>query len=514
MESNLQSNRQIKLGAMMSYFTIAFSIISGLIYTPWMVKQIGQSDYGIYMLTISLISIFAMDFGLGSAVSRFMTKYKALDDQEGAKRFLGIVYKLFIAITAVILMILIIVYFLIENIYTQLSIQEIEKLKVIFIISSMIILVSFPTKPFDGILVANERFIFLKLLDLLNKILTVFLMVIAILLGYGLYAIIVVNASVVLLIIIIKYFYIQYATNTEVDFSFNGKYVYKEIFVFSSWATVIAIAQRFILNITPTILAALAGSIHVAVFAIGMTIEGYIWSISAALGGLFLPKVTKIIVKNDNIQEIENLFMKVGRIQLFIVGLIIAIFTSMGYEFMEIWMGENFTSSYYVALLLILPGLITFTQEIAYTALVAMNEIRYRAMASLIVAIISVVLSLFLSKEFGAIGAAVAIFIGNVVGLIVFMNIIYHKLLKLNIFRFFKECHLKMALPLIITIIIGSLFQTFLPVHSLLLFILKALLLSLIYYTLSWMISLNQYEKNLFRSFFGKFMKKTLNKVV
>ena len=41
---------QLKMGAMLAYFTMAFNIVAGLIYTPWMVAKIGQADYGLYTL--------------------------------------------------------------------------------------------------------------------------------------------------------------------------------------------------------------------------------------------------------------------------------------------------------------------------------------------------------------------------------------------------------------------------------------------------------------------------------
>ena len=46
------------MGAMISYVALAVNMLTGLIYTPWMVSKIGQSNYGIYALAISLISVF------------------------------------------------------------------------------------------------------------------------------------------------------------------------------------------------------------------------------------------------------------------------------------------------------------------------------------------------------------------------------------------------------------------------------------------------------------------------
>jgi O-antigen/teichoic acid export membrane protein len=497
-ENIINANKQIKLGALMSYFTIAFNIVAGLIYTPWMVGQIGQADYGLYTLAISFISLFALDFGLGSAVSRFLSIYKAKSDKEGAKRFLGITYKLFLFITGIFFLVLAVVYVQIENIFLELTFQEISKLKVIFCISGLYSIIAFSFNPLNGVLVSNERFLFLKSVDLFHKLFIVLLMVVALINGYGLYALVIVNAFIGLLTIAIKIVYTTKQTDAEVDFSCKDKMLLKEIFGFSAWTTVITISQRFILNITPTVLGAFAGSVQIAVFSIGMTIEGYTWTIAQALNGLFLPKVTRMTINNNDMVEIENLMIKVGRIQLFVIGLIIVGFASMGKEFMVLWMGENFADTYYVALLLIAPCIISLTQEIAYTTLVALNEIKYRAIASLTVAVISIILSVMLSKNYGAIGSAIAIFIGNMVGVVVIMNIVYYRVLKINIFRFFKECHIKMLIPLLLTCLLGFLMQNQFPVESLLVFMGKAGLLALIYFVLMWFISFNTYEKDLF----------------
>ena len=71
------SNSQIKKGAIISYFSIIFNIIVGLIYTPWMIKLIGKSDYGLYVLANSFLAYFLVDFGLSQSITRFISKYIA-----------------------------------------------------------------------------------------------------------------------------------------------------------------------------------------------------------------------------------------------------------------------------------------------------------------------------------------------------------------------------------------------------------------------------------------------------
>lgn len=491
-----ESSRQIRRGALMSYAAMAFNILAGLIYTPWMIRQIGQADYGLFALAISFISLFTLDFGLGPAVSRFLTRARAEGDRRREQVLLGMIFKLFSALGATLLVALLVVFLLIENIFLELTPAEIEKFRVVFVIAGLYTVVGFPFKPFDGILVANERFAFKKGVALLHRVLVVGVMVAALLLGRGLYALVAVNAGVGLLDIALKWVYIGRKTDTRVDLAARDRKLLKGVFVFSAWTTVISLAQRLILNITPTILGALAGSAQIAIFSVGRVIEGYTWGISAALGGLFLPRVTRMTVARDDPGEVETLMIRVGRLELLVIGIVLLGIVIMGREFMLLWMGQDFLGSYYVAVLLTATGFVSLTQGIAGTMLVAVNEIRFRAFQRVSVATVSLSLSLILARRWGAVGSAAAICTGNMLG-VVAMNIVYRKVLKLNVSRFFRECHLKMLPALGLAAMVAVAMQRLFPAANMGFFALKAGALALVYFGLMWALALNKYEKDL-----------------
>ncbi|EPE63586.1 polysaccharide biosynthesis family protein [Exiguobacterium sp. S17] len=497
------STRKIKYGAAMSYTQIFFGILSGLIYTPWMIQEIGQANYGLYMLTISLISMFAMDFGLDAAVSRFMSKYMAEGDEDKAARFLGVAYKLFTVIGFVLFIILAVVYFFLDSVYAGLTAAELDKLKVLYVVAGLFIVMSFPAKPFTGILVSHEYFLFSSALQLTEKVATVALMVTALLLGYGLYALVLVTAFVGTLVLVIEYIFIHRKTTVRANFRERDKGIYTDIFGFMTWSTVTLVAQRFILNITPSLLGMLAGSASIALFSVGMVIEGYVWTIASALGFLFLPKVSRMLSRDDR-GGIAVLFVRIGRIQLYIVGLIVLSFFVLGQEFMRLWVGEAFHDSYYVALLLITPSLITLTQDIGNTTLIAENKVKYRAYGALIVACISITLSPLLIPIYGPIGAAVAICIGNVVGLVVYMNFVYSRVLKLDIVLFFRSCHVKILPALALYTVIGWGVQQLFPASNLFTFALKGVVLVALYGIIMWFLAFDDSEKALVHQVFAQ----------
>ena len=106
------TNKQFAGGAVLSYITIAFNVVSGLLYTPWMIRTIGDDQYALYTLALSVINLFLIDFGITSAVAKFLSAYYADKDYDKAEKFMGIVYKIFLFIAAVIFLCLFVFYFL------------------------------------------------------------------------------------------------------------------------------------------------------------------------------------------------------------------------------------------------------------------------------------------------------------------------------------------------------------------------------------------------------------------
>ncbi|QFG53750.1 lipopolysaccharide biosynthesis protein [Chryseobacterium sp.] len=492
------SSRQIKLGGIISYFTIAFSIIAGLIYTPWMISIIGQADFGLYTLAGSLVTMVTIDLGLSAAVTRFVSKYKAQNDTDGISRFMGIAYKIFIGLAVIFLLLLTVMYFNVEHIFVKLNAEELEKVKVLLAITGLYSVISFPFQPLDGLLFSGEWFIFHKITGLVHKVLNIVLMVGALLLGYGLYSLVVVNAGLGILLIIWKLYFLKKKDWTPITWKGFDSVLVKEIFSFSLWVMVISIAQRLILNITPSVLGMTSGSKEIAMFSAAMTVEGYVWTFATVFGSMFLPKVAQIIYKDDGGPEaIQELMIKVGRIQFIMLGAIVSIFIVAGKGFFLNWLGSDFEKSYFVTVFLILPGLLTIPQEIASTALVASNKVKFNAYSKIIIAAVSVVLSYLLSLRFGSTGAGMAIFIGNIIGGVIVMNFIYIKVLKIDIWDFFRKCQISMALPFILVIICGLALNYAFSSVTWTTLIIKSSVLGLVYVLAAYFLALNTYEKEL-----------------
>jgi O-antigen/teichoic acid export membrane protein len=228
-----------------------------------------------------------IDLGLGTATARYLSKMHAEGDEEGVQRFLGVIYKLYIAIDTVILVALTVFFFLLDKVYVKLTPAELALFKIVYLIAADFNVINFPFVTLNGILTAYEKFIPLKLADVLYRVMLVGMTIAALLLGYGLYGLVLVHTFAGLLTMCFKLIVIKRGIPIRVDFRHRDKSLYKELFTFSRWATIASLAQRLIFTISPSILGAVSGSAAVAVFGVVVTIEGYVYTITTAINGLF-----------------------------------------------------------------------------------------------------------------------------------------------------------------------------------------------------------------------------------
>ena len=497
-----QSAKQIKLGAIISYLTLAFDFVTGLVYTPWMVSQIGDANYGLYTLSVTLISMFMLDFGMSAAVTRFTSNYRTKGDQQGIDNFLGLIYKIYILISAVISIILIGIYFNIGRIYVKLTPSELASLKVVFAVSGLSTVLCFPFVTLNGILVAHEKFMALRLADLFNKVASVLLIVVALCFGMGLFSLVAVHAVMNLVTVGIKFIIVKRKTAVKVNFSYFSKPLLKEITGFSVWTTVKSIAQRFIFTAMPTVLGIVSGSTSIAMFGFASTLEGYVYKFSEAINGMFMPKISRATLGQETGEAVLPLMIKVGRIVLTVIGIITIGFVTLGQRFISLWLGESYIVVYYCTVLLIFPGIFYVPQQIANTVVVVLNRVKSQGIVFVITAVVNIALSFVFGYFWGAIGCSLSICVAYLVRTAL-MNVVFKKELNINVFAFFRDCHGKMAPGLLLTLVCGFLISRYVVVFSgWLTFLVQAVCLVICYVVIMWLLTWNSSEKRLIQSFF------------
>ena len=154
---------------------------------------------------------------------------------------------------------------------------------------------------------------------------------------------------------------------------------------------------------------------------------------------------------------------KIGRYQILVLGLLFTGIAVLAPDFTALWMGEEYRVSGYCTILLILPTLLQYPQQISNTLLSVRNKVKHQAIVALIIGLINIGLSFLLTPRYGVWGAAISIMIAYFVRFIL-LNIVYHKQLHLKLTNFYKQIYLK-HLPLIaVSIVLSILSCHFIPI--------------------------------------------------
>lgn len=492
----------IAKGAVISYISIFLNIVISLVYTPWMIRQVGVSDYGLYSLVGAFLSYFMLDFGLSGTITRFIAKYRAEGDETKVSNMLGITAKVYLIFDTIIFAILFVLYFFLADIFGGLTPEEVERLKVLYCIAGTFSLLSFLFKPVSGTMMAYEFFVANKLLDLLVRLGTVLLIVMALLLDGNVYHIVFITGAVGFGTAVLRYIIFTKKSKVRINWKYFGKSELIALFSFSAWVLAIQLAQMFRLSLVPTVLGIFSNTTEISVFSVGKNLEGMVYTISAALNGLFLPVVSRM-VHAGNRQGIMDLMVRVGRIQLYIIFLIFAGFCVFGERFLHLWVGDTFHASYFVFIFLVLVNILSLTMQIGMDLVYAENRIKHTASRVLISSLLGLVLSIILAPKYGAIGCAAATGIALVFTQVLYVQF-YHNKMGLDMKRFFNNCHLKI-LPLLTVYSIAAYFiQNLMPIKGWMGLGISIAIYAIGYCLIAWLFVANTYEKDLILSFVYK----------
>ena len=222
---------ELKVGSIITYINLIISTIIPLLYTPIMLRILGQEEYGLYSLSNSVISYLTLlNFGFGTAIIRFISKFRIEGDHDKIEGVTGLI----LSIYGIIAIIVCIVGFLLTKgtglfFGTGLTVNEIQRLKVLMVIMTVSTAISFPVSVLSSVSVAYEKYIFRKMVDMITTIATPILNLIVLFLGYASIGLAMIGLGIQLIYGIIFIWYCKQKLNVVPRFKDMPFYLIKKI---------------------------------------------------------------------------------------------------------------------------------------------------------------------------------------------------------------------------------------------------------------------------------------------
>lgn len=503
---------QLKAGVIISFLNLALGNLIPFIYTPVMLRILGQSEYGLYGIANSIMGyIQLLNFGIGGAIVRYIAKYRAEGNKEQEEAVVGLFIKLYSCIAVLILVAGLIASLNVDVFSRSMTTDEVAELRILIRFMTINMAVFLPFSVFSSITIAHEEYIFNKGIGVACTVLTPVLNLVMLFHGKGAVGLVATTTIVNLCTYSVYLIFTNKRLQIHPKFNIRIPGLVKEIAVFSFFVFLESIVDTLYWSTDKLIIGWAMGTVSTAIYNVGATFNGYVTSLSTAISGVLTPKVTTMAVKGANGDEYTELFIKIGRLQFIVISFIVSAFVAFGRQFIELWAGDNYSQSYYIALFVMIPVTVPLIQNTGLNILYALNRHRFRALTYLCIAIVNVVLTFLWVENYGIIGAAMATCVAYVIGNILIMNWYYWKKIGINIPLFWGNI-LKMSPVMVGMGVMGWFCVNRFFVKTWISFLLLAVAYSIIYFIFAYIFMMNSYERNTLLSPLKKLRDKVKNK--
>lgn len=505
---------QLKAGAALSYISMGLGYLVSIIYTPIMLRLLGQSEYGLYNLVASVVAYLGvLNFGFGSAYMRYYSRYKIQEDNEKIATLNGMFLIIFSVIGLIAVIAGIILGLNTEMIFgSELTSQELLKAKILMLILVINLAISFPNIVFTSHITANERFIFQKLMEMIRVIINPFIVLPVLIMGYGSVGMVVATTCLNVTIEIINVTYCVKKLKMRFSFrNFDFKLM-REMTVFSSFIFINLLIDQINWNIDKFILGRFHGTVSVAVYGLAAQLNTYYLSIASTISSVFIPRVHRLVANSDNNDELTKLLTRIGRVQFVILSLISSGLVFFGRPFINFWAGNDYDGSYPILLLLIIPVTIPLIQNIGIEIQRAKNMHQFRSWVYFFIALANLGITIPLAKMYGGTGAAMGTATSLIIGNGFIMNWYNHVKVGLDMKFFWKQI-LRFVPALIAPIISGVLINNLINLYNIYNFLGFGIVYVIIFSVSMWFLGMNQYEKDLLRKPVNRLIGRLLKKL-
>ncbi len=507
---------QLKSGVILSYAQMVLSNLISIIFTPIIIRMLGQDEYGIMSLAGAVIGYLSLlSLGLGSSYNHFYHKSKKEANEDGIAKLNGMYMTIYSVIALVIFVVGMVIVFNARIVLgNEITESELDIAKKLMFISVLSMAITLPTSVFGSYIFVHERFIFSRVVGIIFTILSN--VVKLSLLFWGFRSVAITIAAFVLTIIntLVTIFYSVKVLKFKFCFSGFQLSMLKSMFTFSFFIFLNQIVDQINWSIDKYIIARFYGAASVAVYSIGASLNNYYVTISSTISSVFSPRINKMVSAETDDKSLTDLMIKVGRIQFLVLSLIFSGLVFFGeYFIVGYYAGAGYKEAYSVVLILCAPVTIPLIQNVGIEIQRAKNKHKFRSVIYVIMAFFNLGISIPLCKRFGIIGCAIGTAIGITLANIIIMNIYYHKKLGLNMISFWKNIF--QILPSeIIPVLFGIIILKVVKIDTLPKFLIFGALYVLGFFASVWFFGMNNFEKKLIKEPVSRIYKKLFRKDV
>jgi O-antigen/teichoic acid export membrane protein len=390
-----------------NWSSFLFTAAVAFFLSPFVVKSLGDSAYGAWVLLGSLVGYMGLlDFGVRGAVTRYIAKFYAEEDDHQASRLATSAFIIF-CVSGLIAVLLAVVLAVAVVPAFQIPPYLISDAKIVVVLGGATVATSLINGVFEGIIVGRQRFDYTSGITIAAESLRALLVVLVLSAGHGLVALAIIQLVIASMRVVAAYV-IGRKLYPELRITSQNwdPGAFRLIFSFSIYTTLLAASGRIINFTDSLVISAYLPVSLLTLFAIASNLTIYARSIISGVSFTFTPLTSALQAKGEHL-ELQRVVLKGARFSTLVILPIIVTFILRGSSFIGLWMGPQYgPPSGAVLRILALALWAEGGHSIVVSTMFGINRHKGLVPFFLIEAIVNLGLSIWLVQRIGIIGVA------------------------------------------------------------------------------------------------------------
>ncbi len=403
----MRSKKLIK-GAFLNTLNLTAQILSGFYVMPLMIHSFGDTNFGIWILVASFMGFAGvLDLGLPSAVSRFISQAIGRGGQEAEreiKLITATAFYIFVSITVLtIVLISLIIVFAPAFLRNADQIDLFRKLLLILCLNNLFI---FPTSVFEGILTANLRHDLISSRKIFFTTVRVGLIIFLIKSHFGLLSIAWVTVGCNIADNFVRAI-LAYQIDPRVSISPSNfqRAKVKQLLSYSVYTFVGRIADILRFQVDSFVITLFTNVALVTPYRVAARLIEYFMQFISEISTVFRPYFCQEEGKNNH-EGIKDKFLFLTKIIAYIATFVGMMLLLYGKNFIERWVGSQYTISYTILMILVIPITFALIQSTVFPLLYGISKHKFIAYTNIGEGLLNLILSIILVKKLGIVGVA------------------------------------------------------------------------------------------------------------
>lgn len=390
----------------MDYLVTFVELVLGIFMLPFNTSHLGQSAYGLWVLSASVTFYFSMlNLGYGYALVKYVAQFRAHRDVSGLNEVVSTMFFVFAGIGVIAYALAVGIALNLQNFF-NVSADQVATGRTVLLVISAYIALGFPFSVFGALMNGFQRKYLNGIIGMSTSIVVAVVNVVVLLLGYGLVELVIATTAVRILS------YFGYRLNAYRLFpalKVSAAYVrlsrLKELTGFSAYMVLIDVANKLNYATDTIVIGVFMSTAAVAIWAVAQRLIELTQRLTDQLNGALFP----VVVDNatlGNLDRLKTVLLQGTRLSLAMVLPIATGLALLAEHVVLLWVGPRFTES--VPVIHILAAVVTFRvgNATATTLLKGAGHHRLLALSNLGIGVANVALSVFLVRRYGLQGVA------------------------------------------------------------------------------------------------------------